>query len=108
MNPTHEDFIFRPAKHARQKDILFDRATYTAFPHVVRLDGDELLLAFRQAPREERIRHTHPRSIITVLRSKDLGVTWQTEVASQLGAGGGQEFAMIRLGKGKVAGALAM
>ncbi len=108
MNPTHEDFIFQPARHARQKDILFDRATYTAFPHVVRLDGDELLLAFRQAPREERIRHTHPRSIITVLRSKDLGETWQTEVASQLGAGGGQEFAMIRLGKGKVTGALAM
>ena len=29
----------------RQVDVLFDPAAYTAFPHVVRLDGDELLMA---------------------------------------------------------------
>ena len=34
----------------RQSDILFDGAAYSAFPHVVRLAGDELLLSLRQAP----------------------------------------------------------
>ena len=61
----------------RQTDILFDPTSYTAFPHVVRLDGDELLIAFRQAPRQEQVRHTHPRSVITVMRSygpgRDMG-----------------------------------
>jgi hypothetical protein len=92
----------------RQVDILFDSATYTAFPHVVRLDGDELLMAFRQAPSQERVRHTHPRSIITVIRSYDLGESWDIENASQLAAGGGQEFAPIFLGDGVVGGLLAM
>ena len=108
MSTSETDFTFRPAPKAHQTDILFDRGTYTAFPHVVRLDGDELLMAFRQAPREERVRHTHPRSIITVIRSKDLGESWDIDEASQLGAGGGQEFALLHLGKGKVGGALAM
>ena len=92
----------------RQVDVLFDSATYTAFPHVVRLDGDELLMAFRQAPRQERVRHTHPRSVITVIRSYDLGESWDIENAGQLAAGGGQEFAPIYLGDGVVGGLLAM
>jgi len=108
MSTPDTDFTFRPAPKARQTDILFDRATYTAFPHVVRLEGEELLMGFRQAPREQRIRHTHPRSIITVIRSKDLGESWAIDEASQLGAGGGQEFSLIHLGKGKVGGLLAM
>jgi hypothetical protein len=87
---------------------LFDPADYTAFPHVVRLDGDELLMAFRQAPSQDRVRHTHPRSVITVIRSYDLGETWDIENASQLAAGGGQEFAPIYLGDGVVGGLLAM
>ena len=41
--------VKKPPK-VRQIDVLFDSANYTAFPHVVRLDGDELLMAFRQAP----------------------------------------------------------
>ncbi|MBP86335.1 MAG: hypothetical protein CMJ64_06430 [Planctomycetaceae bacterium] len=92
----------------RQIDVLFDPANYTAFPHVEQLDGDELLMAFRQAPSQERVRHTHPRSIITVIRSYDLGNTWDVENASQLAAGGGQEFAPIYLGNGVVGGLLAM
>ena len=92
----------------RQIDVLFDSANYTAFPHVIRLDGDELLMAFRQAPSQERVRHTHPRSVITVIRSYDLGETWDTENAGQLAAGGGQEFAPIYLGNGVVGGLLAM
>ena len=56
----------------RQIDVLFDAANYTAFPHVVRLDGDELLMAFRQASAQNQVRHTHPRSMITVIRSYDL------------------------------------
>lgn len=91
----------------RQIDVLFDAANYTAFPHVVRLDGDELLMAFRQAPRQKQIRHTHPRSVITVIRSYDLGETWDIENAGQLAAGGGQEFAPIYLGDGVVGGLLA-
>jgi hypothetical protein len=92
----------------RQIDVLFDSANYTAFPHVVRLDGDELLMAFRQAPSQERVRHTHPRSVITVIRSYNLGETWDVENASQLAAGGGQEFAPIYLSDGVVGGLLAM
>ena len=92
----------------RQVDVLFDPATYTAFPHVVRLDGDELLLTFRQAPRQKQLRHTHPRSVITVIRSYDLGETWDVENAGQLAAGGGQEFAPIYLGDGVVGGLLAL
>ncbi len=92
----------------RQTDILFDSTSYTAFPHVVRLEGDELLIAFRQAPRQERVRHTHPRSVITVMRSYDLGETWDVKNAGQFAAGGGQEFAPIYLGEGRVGGVLAM
>ena len=92
----------------RQIDVLFDSASYTAFPHVVRLDGDELLMAFRQAPSQKQVRHTHPRSLITVIRSYDLGETWDIENAGQLAAGGGQEFAPIYLGDGVVGGLLAM
>jgi len=51
----------------RPIDVLFDPATYTPFPHVVRLDGDELLMTFRQAPRQKQLRHTHPCSVITVV-----------------------------------------
>ena len=91
----------------RQIDVLFDAANYSAFPHVVRLDGDELLMAFRQAPSQKQVRHTHPRSVITVIRSYDLGETWDIENAGQLAAGGGQEFAPIYLGDGVVGGLLA-
>ena len=95
------------APQARHRDILFDSRQYTAFPHVARLDGDELLLAFRQAPRQDEVRHTHPRSIITVVRSPDRGQTWDIENASQLAAGGGQELGLMYLGGGRVVGALA-
>ena len=97
----------RPAPQARQTDVLFDDRKYSAFPHVVSLDGEELLIAFRQAPRQDVIRHTHPRSIITVMRSYDLGVSWDIDNATQLAAGGGQEFGMLHLGNGVVGGALA-
>lgn len=97
----------REAPGARHVDILFDPTQYTAFPHVVSLDGDELLTAFRQAPRQDVVRHTHPRSIITVVRSRDRGRTWDLEHASQLAAGGGQELGLLYLGGGRVVGALA-
>ena len=59
-------------------------------------------MAFRQAPAQNQVRHTHPRSVITVIRSYDLGETWDIENAGQLAAGGGQEFAPIYLGDGVV------
>ena len=92
----------------RQTDILFDPNKYTAFPHVVRLEGDELLLTFRQAPREQYTRHSHPQSIITIVRSYDLGETWDVANATQMAAGGGQELSTIYLGDGHVGGLLAM
>lgn len=101
------DFVFRPAPQTRQTQIYYDIASYSAFPHVVRMEGDELLLAFRQAPREDRVRHTHPRSLITLIRSYDLGESWDAENAGQTAAGGGQELGLIYLGDGKVGGALA-
>ena len=102
------DFAAIPVPRARQTQIFYDSHSYSAFPHVVRLEGDELLLAFRQAPREVgAIRHTHPRSIITVIRSYDLGATWALDEAGQLAGGGGQELGLIYLGRGKVGGALA-
>jgi len=107
-NEVDRSITAKPPSGVRQIDVLFDAATYTAFPHVVRLEGDELLMAFRQAPRQERVRHTHPRSVITVIRSYDLGETWDTEGAGQLAAGGGQEFAPIYQGGGVVGGLLAM
>ena len=102
-----EPSVRRP-RDVEQIDIHFDPAQYTAFPHLIRLDGDELLIAFRQAPRRQQgIRHTHMRSVITVMRSYDLGRTWDADNATQLAAGGGQEFAPIRLGGGGIGGALA-
>jgi len=65
-------------------------------------------MAFRQAPSQKRVRHTHPRSVITVIRSYDGGETWDVENAAQLAAGGGQEFAPIHLGRGQVGGLLAL
>lgn len=102
-----EEFLPRPAPAARQTRLFYDADSYSAFPHVIRMEGDELLVAFRQAPRVEGIRHTHPRSIITLIRSYDLGETWEAGAASQMGAGGGQELGLIYLGDGKVGGALA-
>jgi hypothetical protein len=97
----------QPAPSAKQVDILFDALTYTAFPHVIPVGGDELLMAFRQAPQEEGVHHTHPRSVITVMRSYDAGRTWDAAAASQLAAGGGQECALIHLGGGRVGAAIA-
>jgi len=102
------DFTFERAPTAKQTQIFYDSLSYSAFPHVVQLEGEELLLAFRQAPRQKGVvRHTHPRSLITTLRSYDEGGSWDTENAGQLAAGGGQELGLIYLGKGKVGGALA-
>jgi hypothetical protein len=101
-------FKFNKAPKARQTRIYSDPQSYSAFPHVVQLEGEELLLAFRQAPRHPAgVRHTDPRSIITVIRSPDAGHTWNVGDAAQLAAGGGQEFGLIYLGKGHVGGALA-
>ena len=81
-----EPSVRRP-RDVEQIDIHFDPAQYTAFPHLIRLDGDELLIAFRQAPRRQQgIRHTHMRSVITVMRSYDLGRTWDADNATQLAA----------------------
>ena len=103
--PTLE---FSKAPQARQTRIYSDNGSYSAFPHVVQMEGDELLLAFRQAPRRpEGVRHTHPCSIITVIRSPDAGQTWKVDEAAQLSAGGGQEFGLLYLGNGRVGGALA-
>ena len=74
----------------------------------MRLEGDELLLSFRQAPVTlSQIHHVHPRSLITVVRSRDGGRTWDFEAATQLAAGGGQELGLVYLGNGLVAGCLA-
>ena len=107
MSDMAEEFSPRPAPAARQTRLFYDPASYSAFPHVIRMEGDELLVAFRQAPKVDGIRHTHPRSIITLIRSYDLGESWQVDAASQMGAGGGQELGLIYLGGGKVGGALA-
>jgi hypothetical protein len=107
MSDMAEEFSPRPAPAARQTRLFYDPASYSAFPHVIRMERDELLVAFRQAPKVEGIRHTHPRSIITLIRSYDLGESWQIDAASQMGAGGGQELGLIYLGGGKVGGALA-
>ena len=72
------------------------------------LVGDELLLSLRQAPVTlSQIHHVHPRSLITVVRSRDGGRTWDFDSATQLAAGGGQELGMVYLGDGVVAGCLA-
>ena len=109
--PTKEDragFSYQPAPKSRQTQIFYDSASYSAFPHITRLEGNEMLIAFRQAPREkEGVRHTHPRSVITLIRSYDNGQSWEKESATQVAAGGGQELGLIYLGKGKVGGALA-
>ena len=107
MAKKRDDFAYETATISRQTQIFYDSRSYSAFPHVIRLEGEELLIAFRQAPRREIVQHTHPRSIITVIRSYDLGQTWQNEDAAQLAAGGGQELGLVYLGKGKVGGALA-
>ena len=106
--PAVTDFACESLPKTQQMQIFYDPFSYSAFPHVIRMDGDELLIAFRQAPRQKGVvRHTHPRSVITVIRSYDNGASWETESASQLAAGGGQEFGLIYLGEGKVGGALA-
>ncbi|HLA84579.1 MAG: hypothetical protein A2V98_20375 [Planctomycetes bacterium RBG_16_64_12] len=72
-NEVDRSITVKPPTGVRQVDVLYDAAAYSAFPHVVRLNGHELLMAFRQAPRQERVRHTHPRSVITVRSRKELG-----------------------------------
>ena len=105
---TAASFEFNKAPKARQSRIYSDARSYSAFPHVVQMEGDELLLAFRQAPRHPAgVRHTSPRSIITVIRSKDSGQSWETAEPAQLAGGGGQEFGLLYLGGGRVGGALA-
>ena len=99
--------VERKVSHSRQKSILFDTRSYTAFPHVIRLDDRELLIAFRQAPRTEEIHHAHPASVVTVMRSRDGGISWDREWATQVGAGGGQELGLMYMGSGRVAGVLA-
>ena len=96
-----------PAPDARQTDIFFDAGSYSAFPNVVKLDADELVLSFRQAPWEGTVIHVHPRSIITVIRSYDGGQSWDCANAVQVAAGGGQELGLIDLGGGRIGGALA-
>ena len=104
-----DDTVLRvyPAPGAQQTDIFFDAGTYSAFPHLAMLDGEEMIVAFRQAPREAVVRHTHPRSVITVMRSYDLGRSWDGEGSAQLAAGGVQEFSLLYAGGGRVVGALA-
>ena len=83
-----QTFKFNKAAKARQTRIYSDPRSYSAFPHVVQMEGDELLLAFRQAPRHPAgVRHTDPRSLITVIRSPDAGQTWNVDDAAQLAAG---------------------
>ena len=69
----------KKAPGARKVDILFGARTYSAFPHVVRLDSRELLIAFRQAPRTREIHHAHPASVVTLMRSRDAGMSWDRE-----------------------------
>ena len=109
MNPGTTAFAPLNAPNRKQTQIYYRKESYSAFPHVIRLGGDELLMAFREAPVQKAggIRHTHPRSVITVVRSYDTGQTWDVENATQVGAGGGQEFGLIDLGKGRIGGALA-
>jgi len=97
----------RPAPAARQMDIFFDAGSYSAFPSVVKLSDEELVLSFRQAPWEGTVVHVHPRSIITVIRSYDGGKNWDCPAAAQVAAGGGQELGLINLGGGHIGGALA-
>ena len=70
---------FANADVTSQTEILYDPLQYSAFPHVIRLEGDELLLSLRQAPATSVFHHVHPRSIVTILRSHDGGRTWDTD-----------------------------
>ena len=109
MSKKNASFAPLNAPNRKQSQIYYRKASYSAFPHVIRLGGEEFLMAFREAPvqKDGEVRHTHPRSVITVVRSDDAGQTWDTENATQVAAGGGQEFGLIDLGKGKIGGALA-
>ncbi|MCK4303768.1 MAG: hypothetical protein KAY24_05985 [Candidatus Eisenbacteria sp.] len=80
MHPQEWNTV--PAPNPKQTEIYFRRESYSAFPHIVRLADEELLLSFREAPRVEGIQHTHPRSIISIIRSYDGGVTWDIKNAS--------------------------
>ena len=104
--PSHEWKVSR-ALNSSQIDIYFEMDRYSAFPHLIRIQGEELLVSFREAPRVNGIQHTHPRSIITLIRSYDGGLTWDKKNTSQMGAGGGQELSLVSLGGEHVAGALA-
>ena len=102
---------------AEQVTIFADQRLYSAFPHMIPLEGDELLVAFRVAPIEVPggpatdgpidHTHTHPRSSILVIRSSDAGRHWDLNSATELAAGGGQELGLIYLGDGRVGGCLA-
>jgi hypothetical protein len=100
-------FRCEAAEVLRQTDILYDAAQYSAFPHLVSLGGGELLLSLRQAPATPFLGHTHPRSLVTLVRSKDSGRSWLLDEATQMGAGGGQELGLLSLGNGVVGGCFA-
>jgi hypothetical protein len=92
-------FNLRPAPKARQTQIFYDRQSYCAFPHVIRLEGDELLIAFRVRLTSALRHHGYP----LLQPRRDLGDRGR----SPNGGCGGQELGLIYLGKGKVGGALA-
>ena len=56
--------------------IYKDENSYCAFPCITRCQNGDLLVCFRQAPREEHAHHHHSMSRAVTVRSRDDGLTW--------------------------------
>lgn len=67
---------------------------------LTKLPGGELLLAFREAKWRERVTHRDPTTRVSLLRSRDGGLTWFSHVTPD--AAGGNGVGLTRLSNGIV------
>ena len=77
-----------------------DGEYHSAFPHIVRLQDGDLVVAFRQSPiREEMVhRHLDPESRIVLVRSSDDGKTWDPDSRVIIDASdGAHDINMVRI-----------
>ena len=56
--------------------IFRDERFYPSHASVTLAKNNDLLVVFRQAPFEHIFAHVHPRARIDMVRSKDMGETW--------------------------------
>lgn len=84
--------------------IYRDEKLYCAFPDVVKLQNNDLLVSFREAPRRKIkiITHLDPESKAVLLRSRDGGATWGDRMVIYKDADGIQDPSIMQMRDGTI------